>query len=615
MFQHFEDTGDATRSAERLKALRARLREQGLTGFIVPRSDEHQSEYVPPSAERLAWLTGFTGSAGTAIVLEEEAALFVDGRYTVQADSQVDKSAFVPVSIHDTLPSEWLALRAAEGARIGFDPWLLTRAQRKSFEKKLQRAGAELVPVAENPLDAVWSDRPAPPVGAVSLQPDDLAGRDANDKIAELRKKLEEKGVDAAILADPASIAWLFNIRGSDVPHTPLALSFAIARKEGAPELFIDARKLSNAVRDALEGVASLREPGEFETALHAFAMGQKVLYDAQGAAEAIALALEAAGAEVVEGSDPVLLPKAKKNPVEIAGSRAAHARDGVAVVRFLAWLGGQEPGSLTEIDAAKQLETLRGETAASDGSKLEDISFDSISSTGPNGAINHYRVTERTNRTLEEGELYLIDSGGQYRDGTTDITRTLLVGDAPADRLTLFRDRYTRVLKGHIALAMARFPKGTSGAQLDALARVSLWAAGLDFDHGTGHGVGAFLSVHEGPQRIAKTGTTPLEPGMVVSNEPGYYRPGDFGIRLENLIIVREPEVPAGGDREMLSFETVTLAPFERRLIDAALLTPAEIAWLDCYHTRVRGSLSWYPGFSDAEREWLADACRPLVG
>ncbi|MBZ8135207.1 aminopeptidase P family protein [Afifella sp. IM 167] len=615
MFQHFEHTGDASRSAERLAALRAHLREQGLSGFIVPRSDEHQSEYVPPSAERLAWLTGFTGSAGTAIVLEEEAALFIDGRYTVQAANQVDRAAFTPVSIHETLPSDWLAEHARKGARIGFDPWLVTRGQRKSFEKKLQRVGAELVPLAENPLDAVWGDRPAPPTGAVRLQPEEFAGKSAADKIGEIGARLAEKDVDAAILADPASIAWLFNIRGSDVPHTPLALSFAIARKDGTPELFIDGRKLSNTVRDSLASVASLREPGAFDAALRSFAEGEKVLYDAQGAAEAIALAIEAGGAQVVEGSDPVLLAKAKKNAAEVAGSRAAHMRDGVAVARFLAWLGGQAPGSLTEIDAARQLETIRSETAEAEGSKLEDISFDSISSTGPNGAINHYRVTERTNRKLEEAELYLIDSGGQYRDGTTDITRTILVGNAPADRLTLFRDRYTRVLKGHIALAMARFPKGTSGAQLDALARVSLWAAGLDFDHGTGHGVGAFLSVHEGPQRIAKTGHSALEPGMIVSNEPGYYRPGDFGIRLENLLIVREGEVPPGGDREMLSFETVTLAPFERRLIDTALLTPGEIAWLDCYHTRVRGSLSFFPGFSDEERQWLADACRPIVG
>ncbi|WP_026379531.1 aminopeptidase P family protein [Afifella pfennigii] len=615
MFQDFSEKSDASRSGERLAALRARLAEAGLAGFIVPRADEHQSEYVPASAERLAWLTGFTGSAGTAIALLDEAALFVDGRYTVQAASQVDEAAFTPVAIHDTLPSDWLAERAGEGARIGYDPWLMTRGQRRSFEKKLARTGAELVELKENPLDALWRERPKPPTGAVSLYPEALAGRSAEEKIAELQAGLKEKGVEAAVIADPASISWLFNIRGKDVPHAPLVLAFALAPAEGKPQLFIDGRKLSNEVRSALAEIAEIGEPGALAPALSSLPMGTKVLYDPQGAAEALALAIEAGGGEVVEGADPVLLPKARKNKAEIAGARAAQQRDGVAVLRFLSWLGGQAPGSVTEIDAARRLEKLRAQTAKAHGSELVDIAFDSISSTGPNGAINHYRVTQGSNRRLEEGELYLIDSGGQYLDGTTDITRTLLVGEAPAERLTLFRDRYTRVLKGHIAIATARFPKGTSGAQLDALARAALWAAGLDFDHGTGHGVGAFLSVHEGPQRIAKTGHTPLEPGMIVSNEPGYYRPGDFGIRLENLVIVREAAEVPGGDRPMLSFETVTLAPFERRLIDPLLLTPTEIAWLDCYHTRVRASLSYYPGYSDEERAFLEDACRPLVG
>ncbi|MDQ0326672.1 Xaa-Pro aminopeptidase [Rhodopseudomonas julia] len=615
MFQTYDDKSDATHSAERLAALRTSLQEQKLAGFIVPRADEHQSEYVPPAAERLSWLTGFTGSAGTAIVLADEAALFVDGRYTVQAAAQVDKDAFEVVFIGDKSPTDWLVEKIKEGDRIGFDPWLTTRSQRRSMAAKLENAGAELVALSENPIDLAWSDRPETPTGAVRLHPDELAGRSAAEKIAEQREALAKRRAQAVVLTDPSSIAWLFNIRGSDVPHTPLALSFAIVHQDKAPDLFIDGRKLSNAVRDALADLAGLREPAEFADALRALGKGTKALYDAAGSAEAVALLVEEGGAEIVEASDPIALPKARKNAAEIAGSRAAHIRDGVAVTRFLAWLDLQPAGSVSEIDAAKKLEEIRTETAELDGSKLEDVSFDSISSTGPNAAMNHYRVTEKSNRTLQVGELYLIDSGAQYRDGTTDITRTVLVGEeATCDRLTLYRDRFTRVLKGHIALAMANFPKDTSGAQLDVLARTPLWQAGLDFDHGTGHGIGSFLAVHEGPQRIAKSGHVALEPGMIVSNEPGYYRPGDFGIRIENLIVVREPKVPVGGDRPMLSFETISFAPIDLRLISPALLTAAEIAWLDLYHARVRASLSFWPHYTDAERKFLEESCRPIV-
>jgi Xaa-Pro aminopeptidase len=571
---------------------------------------------VPKSAARLAWLTGFTGSAGTAVVLAEKAAIFVDGRYTLQVREQVDPAVFEPVAVMETSVADWLKSNVSAGQRIGFDPWLMTRAQMKQIAKGLEAAGAVLVPVEENPVDAIWKDRPEPPLAAVFEQPDELAGKAPTEKIAEISKSVADKRADIAVLTDPAAIAWLFNIRGGDLAHTPFPLSFAAVPAEGRPELFIDGRKLSNAVRDRLEGFADVREARTFSARLTELGKEKrKVLYDPNGSAEAVARLIEAAGGTIVEGADPVALPKARKTEAELSGSRTAHLRDGVAMMRFLRFIEESAPGSLTEIDAAKRLEAFRTETAVESGMPLADISFESISSTGPNGAINHYRVTEKTNRRLENGDLYLIDSGGQYQDGTTDITRTVPIGKPPRDRFDLFRDRFTRVLKGHIAIAMARFPKGATGAQLDTLARAALWQAGLDFDHGTGHGVGAYLSVHEGPQRIAKTGHTSLEPGMIISNEPGYYRAGDFGIRIENLVVVREAEDVPGGDRKMHSFETVTLAPIERRLIEPLLMTAEEIAWLDSYHQRVFGALSGWPSLTAEERGWLETACRPIVG
>ena len=616
MFQNFTESADPSKGAERAAALRAKLKELSLDGFIVPRADEHQGEYVPKSAERLAWLTGFSGSAGTAVVLADRAAIFVDGRYSLQVRDQVDREIFEPISTVETPLADWLKAHAAAGQRIGYDPWLMTRAQVRQIAKGLEAAGAELVPVDANPLDAVWSDRPEPPLAAVSEYPDELAGKPVAEKIGEVARLVAEKRADAAILTDPSSIAWLFNIRGGDVPRAPLPLSFGVIGVSGRPEIFIDGRKLSNAVRAALDEHADLREPRDFPARLTDLGREKRrVLYDQSGSAEAVARLVETAGGTIVEGPDPVALPRAKKSAAELAGSRAAHLRDGIAILRFLRFLEAAPPGSLTEIDAAKRLGEFRAATAAEGGAELADLSFETISSTGPNAAINHYRVTERTNRRLENGDLYLIDSGGQYRDGTTDITRTLLVGDARPERLDLYRDRYTRVLKGHIAVAGARFPKGATGAQLDTLARHSLWQAGLDFDHGTGHGVGVYLSVHEGPQRIAKTGHTPLEPGMILSNEPGYYRAGDFGIRIENLVVVREAEPLPGGDRPMHWFETITLAPIDRRLIQPRLLAAAEIAWLDAYHMRVYGALSGWPTLSRDERAWLEAACRPLGG
>ncbi|MDQ3559778.1 MAG: aminopeptidase P family protein, partial [Pseudomonadota bacterium] len=586
MFQTFTETADPSKGAERAAALRSKLNELSLDGFIVPRSDEHQGEYVPKSAARLAWLTGFAGSAGTAVVLADRAAIFVDGRYTLQVRDQVDVAVFEPVPVMETSVADWLKANSSNGSRIGYDPWLTTRSQVRQIAKALESVGAELVPVDANPVDAVWPDRPEPPLAQVTAHPDALAGKAAAEKIADISRLVAEKRADIAVLTDPASIAWLFNIRGGDLPHTPFPLSFALVHASGRPELFIDGRKLSNAVRDQLESAADIREARDFASRLGEIGGdGRTILYDAGGSAEVVAKLVEAGGAAIVEGADPVALPKARKNVAELAGSRAAHLRDGVAMLRFLRFIESSGPGSLTEIDAAKQLERFRSDTAAETDMPLADLSFETISSTGPNGAINHYRVTERSNRRLEAGELYLVDSGAQYRDGTTDITRTLLIGDARPERLDLFRDRFTRVLKGHIAIASARFPKGTTGAQLDTLARHALWQAGLDFDHGTGHGVGAYLSVHEGPQRISKTGHAPLEPGMIISNEPGYYRAGDFGIRIENLVVVRELEAIPVGDRPMMSFETITLAPISRRLIAPRLMNAAEIAWLDTYH------------------------------
>ena len=595
---------------ERLARLRDALRRLNLTGFIVPHADEHQSEYLPPSAERLAWLTGFDGSAGTAIVLADKAAIFVDGRYTTQAARQVDAAAFEPQHLIENPPGKWLAANLHAGDRLGYDPWLMTIAEVRRYAEICRAAGAEFVPVTDNPIDALWSDRPEPPLPQVSLHPVAFAGEAAAAKIARLQAGLVEKHVDAAVLTQADSIAWLLNIRGGDVAHNPVALAFALLPATGKPELFIDGRKLSNSVRTELTGIAEPRGPGELLTALAELGKRHaKVLVDPQSASDAIAGALRAGGATLVEGSDPVVLPRARKNPTEIAGTRRAHIRDGAAMVRFLAWLDREgESGNLDEIAAAARLRAFRAETATRDGSELVDLSFDTISGAGPDGAIIHYRVTPETARKLVPGDLYLIDSGAQYRDGTTDITRTVPIG-TPTEEM---RDRFTRVLKGHIAVAVARFPVGASGAQLDSLARIALWQAGLDFDHGTGHGVGSFLSVHEGPARISKLGSAPLEPGMILSNEPGYYKVGAYGIRIENLLLVRPAERIPGGERDMLSFETLSLAPIDRRLIEPSLLDAEEIGWLDDYHQRLLPALG---RLLDADEEaWLSRASEPIV-
>jgi Xaa-Pro aminopeptidase len=603
MFQSFETKSDPSTGAARLALLREELARRNLDGFLVPLADEHQGEYIPPGARRLAWLTGFAGSAGLAIVLRDEAAIFVDGRYTLQVRSQVDTDVFTPRDVTEEPPSRWLKAAVRQGARIGFDPWLHTVAEAERFRGALEEVGATLVAVDDNPIDAVWAERPAPPIGPVSLYPETLAGESRAEKIARVSQAVQDAGAAAAVLTQPDSIAWLFNIRGSDVPHTPMPLSFAIVRTEGRPQLFIDGRKLSNAVRDVLAGVAELSEPSGLEPALAALGRDAgKVLVDRQSAAAKIADLVTAAGGTVVAGRDPVALPKARKNAAELAATRSAHLRDGAAMVRFLAWLDREAPlGHLDEIAAAMRLEQIRTETGA-----LKDISFETISAAGPNAALPHYHVTTASNRPIGIDEIYLIDSGGQYEDGTTDITRTVIVGTPTAE----LRDRFTRVLTGHIAVARARFPKGTPGALIDVLARQALWEAGLDFNHGTGHGVGVYLSVHEGPQRISKVGHTPLEPGMMLSNEPGFYKVGEYGIRIENLILVERRDIP-GGDRDMMGFETLTLAPIDLRLVDPSLMNADEIAWLDAYHRRVRETLG--PDLDGETRAWLDAATRPL--
>ena len=574
----------------------------GLSGFLVPHADENQSEYLPKSAERLAWLTGFTGSAGFAIVLRDGAAIFVDGRYTLQVRTETETALFTPEHLIETPPYKWLTGRLKQGDRIGYDPWLMTVAEVRRFSEACTSAGAELVAVEGNPIDAIWTDRPAPPVGAVSLYPAGLAGEEAAAKIARLQETLAGKKAAAAVLSAADSIAWMLNLRGSDIAHNPVALAFTILPAEGKPILFIDGRKLSNQVRATLSDLAEIEPPGALPAALAALGQAKaSVLLDPQGTADAIAAAIRAAGGAVVEGADPAVLPTARKNATELAGARRANIRDGAAMVRFLAWLEGAAPGGeIDELTAAAKLAELRADTARRDGSELVDLSFATISSAGPNGAVIHYHPRPATNRRIEVNSLYLVDSGGQYPDGTTDITRTVAIGTPTPE----MRDRFTRVLKGHIAIATACFPVGATGAHLDSFARAALWQAGLDFDHGTGHGVGAFLSVHEGPARISKMGSVPLEPGMILSNEPGYYKAGEYGIRIENLVIVTPPAAIPGGDREMLGFETITLCPIERSLIEVSLLSQAEIAWLDAYHARLAPALGHL--LDPAEKAWL---------
>ncbi|MFL6730580.1 MAG: aminopeptidase P family protein [Sphingomicrobium sp.] len=593
--------------ADRLKALRERLKAEKLDGFVVPLTDEHMSEYVGSYAQRLAWLTGFEGSAGSAVVLPEEAAIFVDGRYTLQVRQQVSATEWSYQSVPETSTTQWLEEHAPEGARIGYDPWLHTRDWVKKAKEALASRGAELAPVTRNPIDEIWKDRPEASKAHLIVQSDRYAGKSAAEKRTEIGDWLAKHHADAAVLSALDSIAWAFNIRGQDVTHTPVALAYALVHADGTADLFVASEKIGPEVRQHLGNGVRLHERHEFESALGEL-KGKTVVVDPERAVAAIFEALEAAGAKVVPMRDPVVLPKAIKNPVEIAGQKAAQARDGAVISRFLRWIDEEAPkGDVDELKASDHLESLRRENP-----ELRDLSFDSISGAGPNGAIVHYKSSEKTNRKLEQGTLYLIDSGGQYVDGTTDITRTVPIGE-PTEEM---RDRFTRVLKGHIGIATAVFPKGTRGSQLDSFARRPLWEAGLDYAHGTGHGVGSFLAVHEGPQRISPVGSAqsggdePLQAGMIISNEPGYYKTGEYGIRIENLVLVVEREID-GAEKEMLGFETLTFAPIDRRLIDVGMLEPEELIWLNCYHAHVLAKIG--PQLQGADLEWLQHACAAL--
>jgi Xaa-Pro aminopeptidase len=602
-FQTFDEPETGVALSARLKALREELARRKLTGFVVPRADQQQNEYVAPSEERLAWLTGFTGSAGLAVVLAADAALFVDGRYTLQAGKQVDRKAWAIEPLVEPPPETWLTKHLKSGDRLGFDPWLHTSSAVERITAACAKAGAELVAVETNPVDAIWAERPAPPLAPVALHGPQFSGEAEADKLGRIRGEIERLGADALVLSDSHAVAWTFNIRGADVAHTPLPLSYALVPKQGRPTVFIDHRKLSNATRDHLEQSAEVREPDALTLELTALAkVGASIALDGATAADALSRLINAAGGKVLRGSDPVALLKAVKNPTEIAGTRNAHRRDAVALARFLAFIDREAPrGALTEIDAVEALETFRRDTGA-----LKDVSFPTIAGTGPNGAIVHYRVTRKSNRRIVPGDLLLIDSGAQYEDGTTDVTRTIAIG-SPTDEM---RDRFTRVLRGHIAIARAVFPDGTTGAQLDSLARQFLWQAGVDFEHGTGHGVGSYLSVHEGPARISKLGTTPLKRGMILSNEPGYYKTDAFGIRIENLELVTAADV-IGAEKPMNAFETLTLAPIDRRLIDVAMLSAAECDWLDAYHARVREEVRSH--LDETDKLWLDVATAPL--
>ncbi len=607
---------------DRLQALRDQLKADRLDGFVVPICDEHMSEYVGEYAQRLGWLTGFGGSAGSAVVLDAEAAIFVDGRYTLQVREQVDGTHWQYVSVPQTSVAQWLGEHAPSGARIGFDPWVHTKSWVSAATAALRAKGAELVAVAANPIDKVWAGQPAPSDAKLIVLEDQYAGQNSAEKRAAVADWLSAQNLDGVIISALDSVAWTFNVRGDDVAHTPVALSFAVLGQDGTADLFIAPEKIDDVVRAHLGNAVRIHPRTAFAPAL-AEMKGKRIAVDPERAVAAIFGALEAGGATIIEARDPTILPKACKNPIEQAGHRAAQKRDGAALCRFLHWLSITAPkGSETELSAAAKLHACRAATG-----KLKDLSFDTISATGPNGASPHYKVDEASNRAIEPGSIYLVDSGGQYLDGTTDVTRTVWIDpgtDTPPENrapTAEMKDRFTRVLKGHIALARAVFPEGTRGSQLDTLARMHLWAAGVDYAHGTGHGVGSFLAVHEGPQRIAKSaGGQPgteevLHAGMIISNEPGYYKPGAYGIRIENLVLVEDRDI-AGAEGRYFGFETLTFAPIDRALVDTDIMTRDELRWWDDYHAQVRDIVCpqlQAPEDSDAHA-WVEAACAPLM-
>ena len=593
----------------RLSALREQLKADRLDGFVVPICDEHMSEYVGEYAQRLGWLTGFGGSAGSAVVLSEEAAIFTDGRYTLQVREQVDGKHWQYVGVPETSISEWLKAHATAGGRIGYDPWVHTKGWVESATKALAAKGAELVAVLRNPIDQVWDDQPAKSDARLVVHSDQYAGQNSADKRGQIAEWLSANNLDSTVVAALDSVAWLLNVRGADVSRTPVALSFVLAHADGTADLFVAPEKIDDAVRAHLGNAVRIREPHEFIPQLRAMG-GKRIAVDPDRSVAAIFGALKDAGATIVETRDPTILPKATKNVVEQAGHRAAQARDGAALSQFLHWMSETaHQGGLNELSAAARLQAFREDTGM-----LKDLSFDTISATGPNGAHCHYKVDEASNRNIEPNSIYLVDSGGQYLDGTTDVTRTIWVG--PGEPTAEMKDRFTRVLKGHIAIALATFPEGTRGAQLDSLARAPLWQAGLDYAHGTGHGVGSFLAVHEGPQRIAKfTGSQagtdePLLPGMIISNEPGYYKAGEYGIRIENLVLVEERDI-AGAEGRYFGFENLTWAPIDKTLVDTSLLGRDELRWWDEYHARVLEIVG--PQLDGDALAWVTEACAGL--
>jgi Xaa-Pro aminopeptidase len=605
MFQTYETPQSGQGAGERVARLREEMARLDIDALLVPHTDEYTNEYLPPCAERLALVTGFTGSAGLAIVARRSAALFVDGRYILQAPQQVDTKIFEVLQIGKAKPGEWLGKTLKAGATIGFDPKLHSPATTDELAEELASKRIKLKPLSRNPVDRVWGkQRPSPPQGAVVLHPLEYAGKSAQDKLAEVQAALRKDGQDAVVLTFPPSICWLFNIRGSDVAHNPLVMAFAILPASGKAELFIDPRKIGPQAKAHLAPLAKVSEPSALEARLTALKKSGKTVRLSPGAAVWFHRKLKGGKGRIVRATDPCILPKARKNATEIKGARSAHKRDGAALARFLAWLDREAgSGGIDEIAASKRLEEMRSETQA-----LKEISFDTISGAGPNGAIVHYRVTTATNRKLKSGELYLVDSGAQYLDGTTDVTRTVAIGQPTREMC----ERFTLVLKGHIAIATARFPKDTRGVDLDPFARRALWEAGLDFDHGTGHGVGSYLSVHEGPQSISKGGMVALEPGMIVSDEPGYYKAGAYGIRIENLLLVGALEKVAGGEREVMGFETLTLVPIDRRLVLPELLSASELSWLNAYHARVADIIG--PELGPADRAWLEAATAAIT-
>ena len=609
MFQSFDVTSTPQFGKARVEALRARFDALGIDAFLVPRADEYQGEYVPACSERLAWLTGFTGSAGMALITKAQAVVFVDGRYTTQVVAQVDADVFTPGDLVGEPPHKWLEAHAQKGLRLGIDPWLHAPSEVRRLEKALSAKGGQVVLVSDNPLDAVWDNRPAAPLGPVVIQPESLAGVLARDKIAAIAAGLQRNAAQAVLITDPSSVAWIFNIRGDDVPHTPHPLARAIVHADGKAEIFIDERKTNREVRAYLTQLAEQHDPDHFGDRVATLARhGAVIVLDPGLTPHAVYALIERVGGKIVEADDPAKLARAIKNAVELKGSADAHLQDGAAMVEYLHWLSQQTPGSVTEISATKALEAARTRVGERMQNPLKDISFDTISGAGSDGAIIHYRVNEESDRPLKDGELFLLDSGGQYVNGTTDITRTVAIGTVPEEQRRFF----TLVLKGMIAITVARFPKGTRGCDLDPLARIALWKAGADYAHGTGHGVGAYLSVHEGPQRIARLSTQELYPGMILSNEPGYYRPGAFGIRLENLIYVTDFAPIDGGDQDMMGFETLTYVPIDRSLVVTDLLTREELRWLDDYHAATREKLM--PLLVDeGAREWLTEATEPF--